>query len=102
MHDVIEDKNVTSDELLEIGFPKDIVDGILILSKPKSMDYKKYIDRLVSDAPIDSLMVKLADLENNMDMTRIKNPTLKDWERVEKKYTPAYEKILNRIKEMEN
>ena len=102
LHDVIEDKNVTSDELLEIGFPKDIVDGVLILSKPKSMDYKKYIDKLVNEASLDSLMVKLADLENNMDMTRIKNPTLKDWERVEKKYTPAYEKILNRIKEMEN
>ena len=48
LHDVIEDKNVTGDELLDIGFPKDIVDRILILSKPKSMDYKKYIDRLVS------------------------------------------------------
>ena len=52
-------------------------------------------------ASFDSLMVKLADLENNMNMTRIKNPTLKDWERVDK-YTMSYEKILNRIKEMEN
>ncbi len=102
LHDVIEDKNITYDELLEIGFPKSIVDEVLILSKPKSMDYRKYIDKLVNEASFDSLMVKIADLENNMDMTRIKNPTLKDWERVEKKYTPSYEKILNRIKEMEN
>ena len=45
--------------------------------------------------------VKLADLKNNIDLTRIKNPTVKDYERVEKRYMPSYEKILNRLKEIE-
>ena len=48
-----------------------------------------------------ALEVKLADLKNNIDLTRIKNPSVKDYERVEKRYMPSYEKILNRLKEIE-
>lgn len=43
----------------------------------------------------------MADLENNMDLSRIKEPTVYDYERVEKRYTPSYEKIRNRLEEME-
>ena len=33
LHDVIEDCNVTADELLAEGFPQEIVDGILAVTK---------------------------------------------------------------------
>ena len=35
--------------------------------------------------------VKLADLTHNMDIRRIKDPGPKDYDRIEKKYKPAYE-----------
>lgn len=101
LHDTIEDKNVTSDDLIQIGFPKKIVDDIVILSRIKPLEYNDYIDNIVKYASRDAIMVKLADLKNNMDLSRIKEPTLKDYERVEKRYAPSYEKILNRLKEME-
>lgn len=101
LHDIIEDKDVSEDELLDIGIPKKIVDDILVLTRVKPKDYKEYINYIVSNGSAEALSVKLADLKNNMDMSRIKNPTVKDYERIEKRYEPAYEKILNRLKEME-
>lgn len=101
LHDVIEDKKITKKDLIDIGFPSKIVEDIAILSRKKHTDYSLYIDTLVKSASKEALHVKLADLRNNMDMSRIKEPTVKDYERVKNRYTPSYEKILNRLKEME-
>ncbi len=100
LHDVIEDKKVSKQELLEIGFPQKIVSDIVILTRDKSLDYGSYINNIVKNGSKEALEVKLADLKNNIDLTRIKNPTVKDYERVEKRYVPSYEKILNRLEEM--
>ena len=101
LHDVIEDKKVTRDSLLDIGFPNEIVNDVEILSRKKGYDYSKYIDNIIKNGSYNALCVKLADLKNNMDLSRIKNPTIADYERVEKRYNPSYEKILNRLEEME-
>ncbi len=101
LHDVIEDKDVTGEDLLDVGFPKKIVQDVLSLTRVKPMEYSDYIDKLIDKGSIEALHVKLADLENNMDLTRIKNPTVKDYQRVEKRYIPTHEKIMNRLKELE-
>ena len=101
LHDILEDKDVSENDLLDLGFSKKIVDDIKILTRKKPMDYNVYIDNILKNGSKEALHVKLADLSNNMDMSRIKNPTIKDYERVEKRYAPNYEKILNRLKEIE-
>ena len=101
LHDTIEDKDVTEKDLLEIGFTKDIVNNVVILTRPKKVDYNEYIESIIKSGSITALHVKLADLENNMDISRIKNPTVKDIERVEKRYHKSYEKIMNRLEELE-
>lgn len=101
LHDVIEDKKVSKNDLLEIGFSSKIVDDIDMLTRKKNTDYISYIDKIVKEASKEALEVKLADLKNNIDLTRILNPTVKDYEIVEKRYMPSYEKILNRLKEIE-
>lgn len=102
LHDVIEDKKVTKEDLLDVGFPQDIVDDVEILTRIKPTSYEDYINNMIKKTSIRALNVKLADLENNMDLSRIKNPTIKDFERIQKRYIPTHEKIRNRIKEMEN
>lgn len=102
LHDIMEDKQVTYDELIYLGFSKKIVDDIKILTRIKPMDYSDYIENIVNNGSIEALNVKLADLNNNMDLSRIKNPTVKDYERIEKRYNPAYTKIFNRIEEINN
>jgi len=102
LHDVIEDINVPEEELIEIGFSKEVVDIVVILtrkSKPKE-DYNDYIERIINSEIKDALEIKLADLKHNMDISRIKNPTVKDFDRVEKRYRPNYIKIQNKLNEM--
>ena len=101
LHDVVEDKDVSGDDLLEIGFPKKIVDDVLVLTRVKPASYEDYIKNILKNASKEALNVKAADLENNIDLSRIKNPTVKDYQRVEKRYIPTHEKIINRLKEME-
>ena len=100
LHDVVEDKAVSSDDLLEIGFPKKIVEDVLVLTRVKPTSYDEYIENILKNATKEALNVKAADLENNIDLRRIKNPTIKDYQRVEKRYIPTREKIINRLEEM--
>ena len=100
LHDIIEDKNITEKELLYMGFPKKIVEDIIILTRKEGKDYSSYIENIIKNGTKEALEVKLADLKNNIDLTRIKHPTVKDYERVEKRYMPSYEKILNKLKEL--
>lgn len=101
LHDILEEKEVSSEDLIEVGFSKNIVNDVLILTKDKSISYEEYIDNIIKNGSIESIRVKLADLDNNMDLSRIKNPTEVDYDRINNKYIPAYEKLKKRLEEME-
>lgn len=101
LHDVIEDKDVTSDDLIEVGFPQKIVNDVETLTRVKPIEYKDYVENIIINGSVEALHVKLADVENNMDISRIANPTVEDIDRVKRRYVPTHEKILNRLKEME-
>lgn len=91
LHDTIEDGDITADYLLMQGFPRGIVDAILSVSRNKDESYFAFILRC-KDNPI-GRRVKIADLKDNMDITRLKELTENDIERL-KKYHKAY-KMLN-------
>ena len=101
LHDTIEDKEVTKEDLLDVGFSREIVDDVVNLTRVKPIEYADYIDNLIKNGSVEALHVKLADLEHNMDITRIKNPSVKELERVKNRYIPTHEKIMNRLKEIE-
>lgn len=96
LHDIIEDTVVSKTILLELGFSKDIVDVIDLLTK-KTDDYYEYIKSIESSNNLIAIDIKLKDLEHNMDIARIINPKEEDYERIEK-YKKCY-KILQRKKE---
>ena len=101
LHDVIEDTDVTYSDLKNIGYNNDVIEVLKILTKIKGEDYRDYIDRIIESDNIHAMNIKLSDLRHNMDLGRIINPTTNDYERVSKRYEPAYRKILNRVNEME-
>ena len=90
LHDTVEDTFVTLDSLRDEGFPEFIVSSVDNLTRKEGESYKNFILRCKSN-PI-SQEVKLADLKDNMDLSRIPNPTLYDFRRLEK-YKKA-EKLL--------
>lgn len=81
LHDVLEDTDVTVDALREI-FPNEIVDTLITLTHRKDESYFEYIQK-VSKSKL-AKKVKVADLLHNLDITRIKEPTKQDYERLEK------------------
>ena len=82
LHDTVEDTDATVEEIKSI-FGSEIADAVAVLTHPKDEPYMDYIRRIWTNRLARS--VKLADLEHNMDLTRLNGKvTEKDLERVEK------------------
>ena len=69
LHDTIEDTNVTPESLLEDGFPEEIVEAVMGVTKRECEGYEVFVRRAARN-PI-SKEVKMADLEDNMDIRRL-------------------------------
>lgn len=82
LHDVCEDTSITFDDLKDMGFTYRIVNSICLLTKTDELTYEEYLRRLRMDSC--ARAVKMADLKHNMDITRIPNPSEKDYARIEK------------------
>lgn len=82
LHDVCEDTSITFADLKDMGFTYRIVNSIRLLTKTDELTYEEYLRRLRMDSC--ARAVKMADLKHNMDITRIPNPSEKDYARIEK------------------
>ncbi len=82
LHDVIEDTDITLHDLEKQGISSTIIEAISAITKRSGEDYDDYLGRV--KANIVARDVKLADLRHNMDLSRLQNPTEKDYQRVAK------------------
>ncbi len=94
LHDVVEDTNVTFEEL-ENEFPPAVIEVLKLLTHEDDEDYYVYVSRL-KDNPV-ARKIKLADIAHNSDQSRLvgtdkDNPKTREYFR--KKYAKAIE-ILN-------
>jgi len=64
LHDVLEDTDVTAQDLLDKGIHKDVVFSVIALTKKPNEEYLYYLDRIIND--IYAPTVKMADLEHNL------------------------------------
>lgn len=88
LHDVLEDTSLREHVLIYNGFDyHDIVRPIQILTKEKDVNYQTYLDRVWCDET--ARIVKLSDLRDNMDISRLGNLTEYQKER-QLKYENAY------------
>lgn len=87
LHDVLEDTATTPEDLLMI-FPEDVVTAVKAITREKGESYFEYLKRVKSNEW--ATTVKLVDLKNNMDLSRIKNPVKRDFDRLEK-YKKAFQ-----------
>ena len=90
LHDVVEDSNITFDDLRNEGFPEEIITALDCLTRRDGESYNDFIDRIIAN-PL-ACKVKNGDLADNMDLTRIPKPTAQDEKRV-KKYRSAADRI---------
>ena len=87
LHDSIEDTNLDLNSLNN-AFDKEIIEAISVITKDRKIDYIKYIKSVKSNQL--AKKVKIADLKNNSDLSRLSTVTEKDLQRIEK-----YKKALN-------
>lgn len=72
LHDVVEDTKTTLEDLEHvIGFPQSVVMAVDSVSKRKEEPDEDYIKRVSQNQT--GRIIKIADLRNNMDITRLKN-----------------------------
>lgn len=79
LHDAVEDSELTLEDLRREGFPDSIVEAIDAISKRSGEKRQEYLKRVKSNSI--ALTVKIADMRDNADISRIPNPTERDHER---------------------
>jgi (p)ppGpp synthase/HD superfamily hydrolase len=93
LHDLPEDfPEYTAERLKQIGFSDRVIRGVMDLTHNKRDNYKEYITKLSKNP--DAVIVKLSDLKDNMNITRLKQLTQKDIERIVK-YHQAFVYLQN-------
>lgn len=85
LHDVVEDTDIEMD-FISAEFPIEILDALKLLTHTPEVDYMDYVQGTKNN-PI-AREVKIADLKDNYNVSRIMNMTDKDIERL-KKYIAA-------------
>lgn len=93
LHDVVEDTEITLDDLRAHGYPEDIVAAVGSISRRPGETYEQFVERAAANPLARS--VKLADLEDNMDLRRLRAVTTKDAERLDR-YVRAWRMLSGR------
>lgn len=91
LHDTIEDTGVTAEYLRNEGFTDEIVNGVLSVTKREGETYDDIVRRAAENAL--GREVKIADLEDNMDIRRLKEITEEDVARL-RKYLRAWQCLI--------
>ena len=90
LHDVVEDSAWTLDDLRARGFADEVVAAVDALSRRQGEDYEAFVERAAAH-PV-ARRVKIADLEDNLDLRRTGTVTARDAERLNR-YLAAWRRL---------
>ena len=82
LHDVVEDTEWTLERLREAGFSEEVLEAVDCLTHREGESYQEFVERVQTNTI--ARQVKIADLEDNMNVRRINQLGAKDLERLEK------------------
>lgn len=97
LHDVVEDTDVTYQDLREAGCTERIIDGVRALTKVPGETLDEYKQRVFSN--VDAMKVKREDLRHNSDLRRLKGISDKDIAR-SAKYMIFYFELETKLSEI--
>lgn len=93
MHDVLEDTDCTIEEVRSVGFPDEIIEALLCITRADGVAYEDYIE-VVKTNEI-ATRVKLADLEHNSDHSRLPGDDAVYNQNLLDRYEKARQVLLN-------
>ncbi|MEA4989180.1 MAG: HD domain-containing protein [Anaerovorax sp.] len=82
LHDVVEDTDITLDDLVKEGFPEEVISALQLLTHDDTVPYMDYVREIKNNSI--ARAVKLADLIHNSDTGRLCKIDEKAKERLEK------------------
>lgn len=82
LHDVIEDSSMSIEDLKSFGFNESVTNALNLLTKSNEDSYSEYIERISSNTL--ATRIKIADLKDNLDITRLSNISDSDMQRAKK------------------
>ena len=94
LHDVIEDTDITADDLKAAGCPESVIGSVVALSKVPGEDQVCYLRRVAAD-PV-AVVVKRADIADNTDPVRMAALDEETQNRLREKYADAI-RILDEL-----
>mgnify|MGYP006375791827 FL=1 len=98
LHDVVEDSDWTFEMLETEGFSSEIIEALRCITKlSDDEDYDHFLNRMKGNRL--AMKVKLCDLVDNLDISRIENLTDADIKRSQK-YARAYAFIKKAIRKL--
>jgi (p)ppGpp synthase/HD superfamily hydrolase len=80
LHDIVEDTSITLEHLVKEGFASEVIAAVKALTKIPGESRLQAAERAAAHPT--ARLVKLADNAENMDISRIANPTEKDFSRL--------------------
>ncbi len=94
LHDVVEDTDITFENLIEYGFKEHQIEALRALYHPHGEPYLTgYIERVSQNWL--AINVKIEDLRHNMNLTRLVGVIEHRFrDKIFEKYIPAYERLL--------
>ncbi len=96
LHDVVEDCDVSWEDLVRAGMSDRVIRGVMALTKQRGQSYAEYKALVFANA--DAMRVKLADLRHNSDIRRLKGVSERDKARILRYHEFAFE-IQQRLNE---
>ncbi len=90
LHDVVEDTDVTLEQLEAEGFSAEVLATLRLVTHHPDVSYDDYITLILTDRT--AIEVKMADLEDNSDIRRLQTVDEKTMERLNK-YLLAYRRL---------
>jgi (p)ppGpp synthase/HD superfamily hydrolase len=84
LHDVLEDCDVTADDLADAGIPDDLIAGVVAMTKHEGETYEQSVAR-AADNPL-ARQVKAADMADNSDPQRLAQLPPETADRLRRKY----------------
>ena len=82
LHDTIEDTEITANCLFNDGFPAYIVEAVQSLTRLENESYEGFIQRVSQN--LLATKIKIADLQDNLNLSRLDRITEKDFARIER------------------
>ena len=82
LHDVVEDSPITLEDLREHGYSEEIIIAIDCLTRREGESYEVFIQRIKPNAL--ARQVKFADLQDNMNIHRLKHISAEDAGRLQR------------------